>query len=287
MALFKKKEKVNSSAPLGPQSQDAAGNKKKMNGVLFGILAFFISLAIMLGILGGAFYVIIRNNINGLGEKYRPNIQAIPVLKLALPPVADPEDPKYLTPEEIMAKYQELRKLRSDLTVQLEEANKKIAELEGSVSEQDQALAEATGEKDRLEAQQAQVIADREQLEADRKELDAIIASGDKAGFKAYFEQVNSEAAKEIYTQIMQEQKVGEEEKKFAKLYEGMDAAAAAGIFEAMGTSKMDMVVNILKSMSSKASTQILAEMTPAFASQVTVKLKEQFVNSANSAGVR
>ena len=78
----------------------------------------------MLAVIGGAFYFIMHNNINGIGERYRKNLQAIPVLKLALPSVKDPDDPKYLTDDEIKKKIpgaqgKKTLKCKSSLTTQI------------------------------------------------------------------------------------------------------------------------------------------------------------------------
>jgi flagellar basal body-associated protein FliL len=55
----------------------------KSKGILFTLIAFFTAIFIVAVIFGGAFYIVMHNNINGMADRYRKNIQNIPVLKLA------------------------------------------------------------------------------------------------------------------------------------------------------------------------------------------------------------
>lgn len=274
-----KQEKVTANTPVSvPKPADEGSRKEKKSGLLFGLFAFLVSLIIIAGILGGAFYLVIHNNVNGLGERYRNSIQRIPIVKLALPKVADPEDPKYLTDNEIKAKYQQLRKDKDELTKQLDEANKKIAELQKAKADIDKLKAENDQIKSDMQSQKNQFDQQKKQLADDKKKLDQLAAGSDKTGFKEFFEKMEPETAKQMYNQILQEQKASDDEKKFAQLYETMDPSAAAAIFEQMGNSKIDLVVNILKNMKKEASAQILAQMTPAYASNVTEKLSKIYI---------
>jgi len=56
-----------------------------------------ITLIVIVSVVGGVFFIVIKNNVNGLAEKYRNNLKNIPVLRMALPPPPadyDPLDPK-------------------------------------------------------------------------------------------------------------------------------------------------------------------------------------------------
>jgi len=282
-----KKQDKNKAAQTaaGPNPQGSDNQQGKKGGILFGLLAFFTAVIVMAGILGGAFYMIIHNNVNGLADRYRKNIQSIPVLKLALPNPADPFDPKLFAPEELKSKYQELRAIRDDLTQKLNDANRKISELQKYKDELDRIKAENEKLKADAQAQKDQLDAERKKLEADTKKVNEMIASGDKTGFKEYFEKVDKETAAKVYQQIMQEQKAREDTKKFVQLYEGMDAAAAAAIFEQMGNSKMDTIVEILKNMKKDSSAQIIASMTPAFAATVTDRLSKVYLKDQVTPG--
>src|SRR5690606_19763112 len=103
-------------------------DKNKKSEFLTGLAAFLIATAIMTIIFLGAFFVIIKNNVGGIADRYRKTIQGIPVLSWALPKPEDPESPEFLTTAQLKEKYEELRKTRDELTRQLEEAERKISE---------------------------------------------------------------------------------------------------------------------------------------------------------------
>jgi len=76
---------------------------------------------------GGVFFIVIKNNVNGLAEKYRNNLKNIPVLRMALPPPPadyDPLDPKNLKLDELIEKYNQFRKENGELAKKLEETEK-------------------------------------------------------------------------------------------------------------------------------------------------------------------
>ena len=56
-----------------------------------------------------------------------------------------------------------------------------------------------------------------------------------------------------------------------------MDAGAAAAIFEELGSSQIELVAKVLKSMKKDAAAQIIAEMDEKFAAQVTDILSKKF----------
>lgn len=259
---------------LGPQGSD--NHKKK--GILFGVLALITALAVIVGVVGGAFFILISNNINGIADTYKKEIQGIPVLSMALPKEADPEDPKNMTEEQIKAKYLEYKSKSAELTKKLDEANKKIDELQKIKDEQDKIKAESEKIKKDAEAQKAQIDQQAKQMEEDKKKVDELIAKGDKAGFKSYYEKLDKENAKKLYAEILEEQKADEDALKFAKLYENMDPSSAASIFEQLGTGKIDLTVNILKFMKKESTAEVMAAMTPAFAAKVTEKLSKYYM---------
>lgn len=269
--MAKKKEPKAAS----PAEQGSEKQQKKGNNLLFGLFTLLTAIVIIVGILGGVFYYIVHNNINGVGERYRKQLQGVPILSLALPPLKDPEDPKYLTDDQIKEKYNELRKTKADLQSKLDAANQTIKELQKYKDEYTQLQQEDAKLKTDMQAQKDQLATQQKQLANDTEKLNQVIASGDKSGFKAYFEKVDTATAQKIYTQVMQEQKASAEVEKTAKLYESMDPTAAAGIFEQMGNAKIDLTVQILKNMKKETASEIIASMTAPFASTVTEKLSK------------
>lgn len=261
----------------GKSPATQGSEKPKGNGFIFGLLAVLVATVIFVAVVGGASYYVISKDLNGMATTYRKQISTIPILKWALPPLKDPYDPKYLTDKEVKEKYDELRKLKDEYIKQLEEADKKIQELEKIKANQDKIVAEDEKIKAEVASQKAELELYKKQLETDKKALDELIAKGDSAGFKAYFEKVDKETAAKIYGEIIKVQKANEGIIENAKLYNTMDPAASAKIFEQMGSAKMDLIVETLKNMKQSTASQVLAAMTPTFSAKVAEKLREAY----------
>ena len=95
--------------------------------------------------------------------------------------------------------------------------------------------------------------------------------------FKEYFAMINPENAQKIYEELIVQEAVEQEVMEFARIYQTMDAGAAAKIFEELGDAKIDLVVNTLKNMNNKNAAQILEEMDENYAAKVTQKLSEEY----------
>jgi len=130
------KEKIKETVK-NPEAQGSGTEKKKAekNGFLFGLLVLLITLIVIVSVVGGVFFIVIKNNVNGLAEKYRNNLKNIPVLRMALPPPPadyDPLDPKNLKLDELIEKYNQFRKENGELAKKLEETEKALNELQSS-----------------------------------------------------------------------------------------------------------------------------------------------------------
>ena len=273
MAKKKKNEATN------PEAQGSENQKGKTNGLLFGLIAFLVATFIMVTVVGGAFYFVIKNNINGLADKYRSEISGIPILRWALPKqvVKDPYDPTHFTDAELKSKYNELRKLKDDLTKQLDDAKKQIADLQKVKASADTLTAENTKLKADAASQKAAMDAQQKSIDAEKKAVAALVAKGDTAGFKAYFEQIDPTTAAKLYTDILTQQKISNGDKTNAKLYNTMDPKASAKIFEQMGTGKIDLVVNTLKNMDQNVVAQVMANLSAPFAAKVSEQLHKAY----------
>lgn len=260
--------------------QEALENEKSrpLNGVIFTILAFITALVVMVTVVGGAAYLVIHNNVKGLGEQSRKYLQDNPALKWMLPAVPDPEDPKYMSDDEIKKKYLEVKAVRDNLMNQLDQANTKIQELQKYKDNEDKLHAEIDLGKKNLQSQQTQIDEEKKKLGEDKAKFEKLIASSDKTGFKEFYEKLDKETAQKIYSDIMKEQKASDDAKKFSLLYEAMDPDSSAKIFEQMGSEKMDLIVDILKNIKKETTAEILAAMTPTFASKVTEKMSQIYL---------
>lgn len=128
-----------------PTMQNPEGKSRR---ILQGFLAVMLSLVIVAMVFCGVFYIILKNNVYGLGEIFRPAFQDNPILRLALPPLpqeVDPDAPENLTDTEIRKKYVEYRQKVADLTTELNEAYGVISQYESdqSVLEENKAVLEA------------------------------------------------------------------------------------------------------------------------------------------------
>jgi len=258
-----------------PQGSEEESNKK---GVLFVLLTIFTALVIMTAVIGGALFIVIKNNVGGTAERYRKEIQGIPILRLALSEAKEVDDPDKLTPEDLKKKYVELKKTKEDHIKQLESANKKIAELQNSNKQIDKLKEEAEKYKKQYEENVKQFEDEKSKLEEYKRKVDETVARGDKTAFKEFYEQLNPEISQKIYAEIITEQKVNSEIKKFATLYETMDSEAAAAIFEELGTAKIDLVVDILRYMKKESSAEVLASMKTDFSAMVSEKLSKFYM---------
>ncbi len=252
--------------------------KRDKGGILFTVLAFATAITVMAVVFFGTFFLIMRNNINGLGERYRDSLKNVPVLRLALPEAPDPEDPRYMSESELRDKYNEYRELNKNLKEQLNNAEKTIAELQKYKDREDSMIKEIQQLKSQLEEEKAKLENERKQLEEDRNRFSEMVAGEDKQGFREFFEKTYGETAQKIYADIIKEEKISREVKEFVQKYEVMDSSDAAAILEELSKSNMDLVVEILKNMKRDASAAIMAEMSPSVAAQVTEKLSREYL---------
>ncbi len=246
--------------------------KGKPHGVLHGILVVILSIIIVLLAFGGAFYYVLKNDINGLGERFRPGLERVPILKLALPELPeseDPYDPKRLTQREIIEYYNQLRSIKAELTEQLESANKRIAELENEkkywVKYKEDAEEIHNKNKETLEQIQEEIA----QMEIDKKHLDTLIAMGDTEGFSKYFEKVDGENAKELYSQILVKEVEKQNLKELAATYAEMEPANAAAILTEIGNTDKELVVDLIEAMKRDVKAEIIENMDPKFSAEI------------------
>lgn len=252
-------------------------SKEKKRGTLVTLLTILAVIVVIIVVFGGVFYFIIYSNINGVAEHYRSSIQNIPLLKNALPEPPDLLDPKYMTERDVKKKYVEFRDQNDALKKQLAEANGKLIEYQVYKDDYENMKLDVETKLQEIKERNAALEQKELQLKEEKQKLDELVANGDKESFKLYYETVDPENAKLLFDQIVKEQQVDANIKKFAQVYEVMDAAAAATIFEELGDSKMDMTVETLKAMKKENSSAILESMAPEFAAKVTEELNALF----------
>lgn len=272
---------INAQAQNKPEvvaTQDT--KQEKRTNIRYTIIGIFSAIGIILLVLGIAFTIIMKTNTAGFADKYRANIQGIPVLKYALPKAADPEDPKNFTQDELIDKYNALKKEKQEYQKKEQDLNSQIAELTKYKAAEEKRATDAQSAKDAAEALKKQSDDAAAKLEADKKAFDTAVANADKQAFRSYYESVNKEIAQKVYAEIITQQKVSDDVKKYVQIYEQMDTKAAAKIFEQMGSTQTDLVVEILKNMSKDKVAKLLPEMSTSFAAKMSQKLSEVYMKN-------
>ena len=269
-----KKEKPNKKGKKSTTELKLSSSKssKESGGgsVLFSIISLLSALIVIAVVLFGSLFILIRMNVMGVADTYKESISKVPLLNLALP--AD-EELEEVTVETLSRDIEALKKENADLKKREEIALTELERLR-KVEDEFEARMLVNDEKTRsLEKQVADLEADRKRIEEVKYEVERMIAEGDKEGFSEYFDMVEPAIAREIYAQIIQDQKVTGEARDFIKLYEGVEAKTTASIFEEMGLSRLDLIVECLRNMKKDVASEIISEMSVEFAAAVTLRL--------------
>jgi len=255
----------------------AAKNQENLaKRILQGFLAVLLALIVVAMVFCGVFYIILKNNVYGLGESFRPIFQDNPVLKLALPETKeeDPDAPENLSDSEIRKKYAEYRQKVADLTAQLEEANRKISEYEEKQGIIDRNQAVLEEDRQVLES----IREEQAKLEEQKAEVARLIASGDREGFKEYFSQIDSETAETIYKELVKEDVNEEIKKQLAKPYASMDPASAAKVLSELWKKDQETALGIFEGLNASAKAQILENMEASTAADITRSLSDKLL---------
>ena len=231
--------------------------------------ASFSSVLLMLSILAVIIcipIIAIKFNILNAGEVLRPYISNSSKLQSILPTVEDPKNIETMNREQLL-------QLAKKNKIQIEEKEKKIIEMK-KISET------YTGDPNGLEIfmkAQQQLILDGEKLKdqelkyaTEKNSFYEKIASQDLPQFKEYYEKLNPDAAKEIYTLAIEDEKAKESVKDFVAYYESMESSTATVILEKIAKTDIMLVTNIIKNMEKENGTKILSSMDPIIASRIT-----------------
>jgi len=279
-----KKEKTRKEKPVKRKNKGelddqssaeiSVDKKSKGGGLVFGIISLLSALLIICVVLFGFLFIIIKINFMGVADTYKESVAGVPLLNLALPVEAEEGE---LTFEDVMKENTKLKKDVEDLKSKEEYA---LSELERLRTFEDEYQARIMVNEERtrdLEKQIADLEAEKRAMEEVRYEVERMIAEGDTEGFAQYFEMVQPSIAAEIYAQIIQKSNTSDETKSFIRLYEGIDPATTAAIFEEMGLTRLDLIVDVLNGMKREVATEVISAMNTEFASAVTLRLAAPF----------
>lgn len=221
--------------------------KEKQGG---GFFATLVILLIILIIWAGIFALILKFDVGGLGERFRPMLEDIPVAKYVLPDLTD-EEIAYLNQypfKNLEEAMQYIKKLEKDADNYKEE-NDDYA----------QRLAEYQAELENLQHYEEEY----ENFLELREKFDRDIVFNDKAPkreeYMKWYESLYPENAARIYGELLPMKEQNETIKEIALTLseDTISAKNAAGLLEEM-TSNVDTVVNILLAMDRGRRAEIL-----------------------------
>ncbi len=271
------KKKTKAKAPT-PQGSDKKGES---DGLMHGLLTVLLSLLIVFVVFGGAFYYVLRNNLYGLGEQFRPGLERIPVIKLALPPLPeteDPDDPKHLTQKELIERYNAYRNDYAALKAQLEEVQKQILTLEDERSQWNTSLEETEAQKLHVEGILEQIQTESAKLKEEKEEFSRIVAEQDPEIFIEFFEKIDKETAERLYQELITDEVVDQKLKATSKTLEEMDAKKAASILTEMSNDDRELLIDIIRVMKPDAAAEIIENMEAGFAAALMCDVSDKIL---------
>lgn len=230
--------------------EEGAGSK------LLTILIVFVIVIIWLAIFG----VLIKLDVGRFGSQILyPVVKDIPIINKVLPEV-EGEAP-------------------TNAYTDIDEANAKIRELESALASLKSTNSASADEVAELKAEVARLQKFEEQqksFEQRVKEFDEEVVYTDNAPdiseYQKFYEQIDPDNAAAIYKQVVEDLQYTAKIKKQATLYSKMEPAQAAGILETMA-GDLTLVASIMDCMTESKSAEILANMAPETAAQITTKM--------------
>ncbi len=234
--------------------------EEKEGGKFLSVVIIFLIVVVWLA----AMVILIKLDVGHFGSQVlRPVLKDVPVLNLILPAASD---------DEAIAESDYGYDNLADALERIEELETQNASNEALI----QSLQEEITEKDSEIARLKVFEEDQEAFSELKNEFYDEVVFGSSAPdadtYIEWYESIDAEAAEEIYRQVIAEAAASDDLKSLANAYAEMDAADAAEILETM-SGDLDTVVTIMENMSSSDQSEILAEMDPEFAANVTKKL--------------
>lgn len=236
---------------------------EEKEGVVSKILSALIWLFIIV-ILLSIIIIFIKLDIGNIGSSVlRPVLKDVPVVNWVLPDVSDK-----IVADENGYEYTNL----TDAVDKIKELQQEIEKLKKESKKDQKTIDDLTAEVARLK------VFEDNSGEFDKRvlEFDQNVVFNDKAPdiseYAAYYEGINAENAAEIYRQVIEQQQVDEQIKLQGERYAKMEPADAAAALQIM-TGDLDLVAQILSSMSTSKSALIMQEMEPDFLAKITKKM--------------
>lgn len=241
-------------------AKDKGAQEEKAGSKLLSVVIIFLIVIVWLA----AMIILIKLDVGHFGSQVlRPILKDVPVVNLILPPATDDE-----TIAETGLPYRTL----SEALERIHELENINTMNEATIQKQTEELQEKDNEIARLKVFEE----DQEAFSQLKNEFYNEVVYGDSAPdadtYIEWYESMDPEIAEEIYRQVIAEKESSGEIKEIANAYAEMDAKDAAEILQTMA-GNLDTVATIMNNMSSSDKAEILAEMEPDFAANITKKL--------------
>lgn len=206
--------------------------------------------------------ILVKLDVGGIGSNVlRPILKDVPVINKILP--SDPT-----TETEDLEAYYGYTSL-ADAVEQIQALEMELSNAQTSNATNLEEIEQLKQEVERLKTfEEKQVEFQRIKNEFYEEVIYAENGPGAEE-YKKYYEGMDPATAEYLYQQVIINEQTDSQIAEYASGYASMDAASAAKIFDTM-TNNLDLVAKILWGMSAKDRGEILAEMNPDVAAQVT-----------------
>lgn len=235
-------------------------DEEKAGGKLLSAVLIFMIIVVWLA----AMVILIKLDVGHFGSRIlRPVLKDVPVINMILPAASDDE-----AANETSLPYKNL----AEALAQIDALNATVA----ADQEKIQSMTEQIQEKDNEIVRLKGFEDDQERFVQLKNEFYNEVVYGNSAPdadtYIKWYESIDPDAAEEIYRQVVAQQQASSEIKDLATTYAEMEPASAAKILETM-KGDLDTVTKIMQEMASSDRAEIMAEMDPDFAANITKKL--------------
>ena len=235
-------------------------DEEKAGGKLLSAVLIFMIIIVWLA----AMVILIKLDVGHFGSRIlRPVLKDVPVINMILPAASDDE-----AANETSLPYKNL----AEALAQIDALNATVA----ADQEKIQSMTEQIQEKDNEIVRLKGFENDQERFVQLKNEFYNEVVYGNSAPdadtYIKWYESIDPDAAEEIYRQVVAQQEASSEIKDLATTYAEMEPASAAKILETM-KGDLDTVTKIMQEMASSDRAEIMAEMDPDFAANITKKL--------------
>lgn len=204
----------------------------------------FIPLIIILFVIG-VLVAVVGFDVLGLRTKYLNGLlRNIPIVK-DLVPEDNNNQQNNVSNEELLAQIDMLNKTIEDNKTEIESLNKK-----------NDAYVQQIAKLQEFEKKQ-------EDFKAQKAEFDNMIALNDPNAYAKFYEAIDPQNAEALYKEVVGTNQNTKELNNYVATFSDMDEARAAGIFEQMIATDMDLVVLILKNITPETRGAIIGRMAP------------------------